>query len=155
MEYGRYVVFIHVVSAVIWVGGMIAIRVAVHPSMLHIEDGKLRMARQLEIMARLFRLVAPFVVLLLLTAVVMEVGLGLKADPEAKVLATLKEGLWIVMTLNYLMMIYRRGKAQRLFLSGDQSGAGAILRLIPHFMLPVNIAFGLIAVYFGVVLRGF
>ena len=35
-----FVVFFHVLSAFVWVGGMIAIRGAVHPSLQHIDDPK-------------------------------------------------------------------------------------------------------------------
>jgi len=30
-NYGHLIVFLHVLSAIIWVGGMIAIRIAAHP----------------------------------------------------------------------------------------------------------------------------
>ena len=31
VNYGHILIFLHVLSAIIWVGGMIAMRVAVHP----------------------------------------------------------------------------------------------------------------------------
>ena len=37
-EYKVIIVFLHVISAVIWVGGMIAMRYASHPSFLEIES---------------------------------------------------------------------------------------------------------------------
>ena len=40
-NYSSIIVFLHVISAVIWVGGMIAIRFAVHYSMQNIEEPKI------------------------------------------------------------------------------------------------------------------
>jgi len=58
-DYAFFIVFLHVLSAFVWVGGMIAIRGAVHPSLQHIDDPKVRIARTLEIMHRLFMIVLP------------------------------------------------------------------------------------------------
>jgi len=41
--YNHTVVFLHVLSAFVWVGGMIAIRVAVHPVLQSIEDPKTKL----------------------------------------------------------------------------------------------------------------
>ncbi len=46
--------FLHVISAVIWVGGMIAIRLAVHYSMQEIDDPKIKLGRTLESLRRFF-----------------------------------------------------------------------------------------------------
>lgn len=145
-----FIVFFHVVSAIVWVGGMIAVRVAVHPALQNIEEPKIRIARSLEITNRLFRLVLPFVVVLLLTAVAMQIGLGLKGP-----IVHVKEATWVLMALNYGAMIVRRNKAEKYFLSGHTEVAAQTLAVIPRMMIPVNIALGLFALYFGVILRGF
>ena len=44
-NYGHLIVFLHVLSAFVWVGGMIAIRVAVHPV---IQRGGVTAAEMLE-----------------------------------------------------------------------------------------------------------
>jgi len=36
-EFKVYIIFLHVISAVIWVGGMVAIRFAAHQSFMQIE----------------------------------------------------------------------------------------------------------------------
>ena len=145
-----FIVFFHVVSAIVWVGGMIAVRVAVHPALQNIEEPKVRIARSLEITGRLFRLVMPFVVVLLLTAVIMQMGLGLTGP-----LVHIKEAIWMMMALNYGAMIVRRNKAEKYFVSGHTEVAAETLSVLPRMMIPVNIALGLFALYFGVILRGF
>jgi uncharacterized membrane protein len=59
-EYSSIIVFLHVLSAVVWVGGMIAIRGAVHPSLQSIDDPKIKLGKTLQIVGRLFHLVIPF-----------------------------------------------------------------------------------------------
>ena len=43
-NYSSIIVFLHVISAVVWLGGMIAIRFAVHYSIQNIEDPKIKLA---------------------------------------------------------------------------------------------------------------
>ena len=149
-EYGQAIIFLHVLSAIVWVGGMIAMRIAVHPVMGHIEDPKQRVARSLEAMNNLFRLVLPFIVILLLTALILELGLGLRNH-----LTTAKEAIWVLMALNYAFMVMRRNRAQQYFLSGHPEVAANMLAIIPTRLLPLNIGLGILALYLGIILRGF
>ena len=153
-DYAFYLVFLHVLGAIVWVGGMIGMRVAVHPGLQHIEDPKKRMARTLEIVRNLFMLVAPFIVLILLTGLVMGLAVGVPGTPMGTVVY-IKEGVWTLMTLNYAMMVWRRNKAERYFVGGDLAGARAMMAPIPNLMLPVNIALGILALVLGIALRGF
>jgi len=149
-----FVVFFHVLSAFVWVGGMIAIRGAVHPSLQHIDDPKVRLARTLEIMHRLFMIVMPFIIVLLVTGGMMAIGMGFKGTPLYG-MVHVKEAIWTIMTINYTWMFIKRNKAERLFVAGDLAGAKAVLAPIPNIMLPLNIALGVIALAVGVTLRGF
>ena len=153
-EYAGLIVFLHVLGAIVWVGGMIAIRVAVHPTMQSIEDGKIKLGKTLMIMGKLFNLVLPFILILLLTAIVMLVGIGFKGTELAPI-TYIKEGIWIVMTLNFAYMYISRAKAQKFFDAGNPTEARAKVSKIPNLLLPINIFLGLVAVYLGVMLRGF
>lgn len=155
-EYGRLIIFFHVISAVIWVGGMIAIRLAVHPSLQKIADPKIRIPRTLEVMKRLFMFMIPVVFLLLLTALLLVVGFDFKHnDPALHSVALAKEGIWTFMTANLIMMIIRRKKAEKAFYLQQNDVMLKHMTLISKYMLPVNILLGVIAIYLGIVLRGF
>lgn len=153
-EYSRIIIFLHVISAVIWVGGMIAIRVAVHPSLQTVDEVSIRLGKSLMIMKRLFLLVLPFIVILLATAVVIAVGLDFKHSSLYGVVQ-IKEGIWTIMVINYGYMFFQRSKAQKLFDSGDLSAAKAKIAKIPTLFLPINIFLGIVAIYLGVMLRGY
>jgi uncharacterized membrane protein len=165
-EYKTIIIFLHIVSAVVWVGGMIAMRFAAHYSFVEIESPLHRLQRIAHALKRLFAIVSPFVVILILTAVIMAVGLGFRAaavDANGNViddyayhiynLVHVKEGIWMLMSINLVAMILRRNKAQKLLDAGDSTGAKKALELIGKYMVPINIILGLIAIYLGVTLR--
>ncbi|WP_304545632.1 hypothetical protein [Sulfurimonas microaerophilic] len=165
-EYKTIIVFLHVISAVVWVGGMIAMRYAAHYSFAQIESPLHRMQRSAHALKRLFTIVSPFVFILIITAVIMAVGLGFRAaavDASGNViddyamyiynLVHVKEVIWMVMAVNLLAMILRRNKAQKLLDAGDSAGAKKALELIGKYMVPLNIILGVIAIFLGVTLR--
>lgn len=151
MNFGSEIIFLHVLSAVIWVGGMIAVRVAVHPAMQLIATPEIRLSRSLNITKNLFFLVIPFIIILLGTGILMIYGLGHKGH----LLVHIKEGIWTFMLINFIAMFIRRAKAEKHSRNGEIAEAKKIATIITNYMLPVNIALGLIAIYLGISLRGF
>ncbi|BCD60830.1 MULTISPECIES: hypothetical protein [unclassified Nitratiruptor] len=154
-EMMKYIIFFHVLGAIIWVGGMIAIRFAVHPSMQHIDDDHIRLARLLEITGRLFGLVLPFIVIILITGLYMAHVFGFSGHTDLSTIVHVKEAIWLVMTLNYAGMVWLRFKAQSYYLASNYLMAKKMLAPIAKYMLPLNIFLGVMALYFGLVLRGF
>ncbi|MDD2906880.1 MAG: hypothetical protein WBK95_07065 [Sulfurimonas sp.] len=150
-EYKTLIVFIHVFSAVVWVGGMIAMRYAAHPSFLQIESPAHRMERIAHALKGLFTIVVPFVILLLLTAIIMIKGYDL-SNTEYATLGHIKEGIWSLMAVNLFVMILRRNRAVRLLNEGNMVGAKFSLELIGKYMVPVNIILGTVAIFLGVAL---
>ena len=148
LEYKTFIVFLHVISAVVWVGGMIAMRYAAHPSFMEIESPAKRLERIAHALKRLFTIVLPFVIILLLTAVVMIKGYGL-SQSEFSMLSHTKEGIWSVMFINLIVMMKRRNRADKMLAGGDFAGAKSQLELIGKFMVPVNILLGVTAIFLG------
>ncbi len=153
-NYAHLIVFIHILGAIIWIGGMIAVRVAVHPVMQSIEEPKIKLGKILEITGKLFNLVLPFIVLILLTALIMSVAMN-GHHGSNKFLFIAKEAIWTVMTLNFSFMYFKRSKAKKLFDSGELIQAKALIANIPNLLLPINIILGVVAIWLGVSLRGY
>ncbi|NOX15468.1 MAG: hypothetical protein GXP61_05520, partial [Epsilonproteobacteria bacterium] len=115
--------------------------------------------RSAHALKRLFVIVFPFVVILIITAVIMSIGLGFRVatiDNSAMSLYNIihiKETIWVVMTLNFISMIFIRNKVQKLINIKDFKSAGARLKIIGKYMVPINIILGVIAIYLGVFLR--
>ncbi len=149
-NYAMIIIFLHILSAVVWVGGMIAIRLAVHPALQGIEDSKLKLSKTLEITRKLFHLVFPFIIISLLCALVLIIGAGYSGWK-----IYVKEAIWTVMTLNYIYMYIQRFRAARALKKDDIQRAKELIRLLPNRLLPLNIILGIIAILFGVMIRGF
>lgn len=160
------IVFLHVISAVIWVGGMVAMRFAAHQSFVHVENPLFRMERISHALKRLFSIVLPFVLILIITAVLMAVGWDFRnaaLDANANVidqnamdmynLVHVKEVIWMVMAMNLGVMMYLRANADKFLKAGNSAQAQKKLGLIGKYMVPLNIILGIAAIYLGVVLR--
>ena len=148
LEYKVIIVFLHVISAVVWVGGMVAMRYAAHPSFIEIESPLKRLERIADALKRLFCIVAPFVLFLLVTAVLMIKGYSISAT-EYKIFAYAKEAIWTIMFLNLGVMIRRRNNAQKAIEKGEMVLAKEQLGMIGKYMVPMNIALGLVAIFLG------
>jgi len=147
-EYKVIIVFLHVLSGVIWVGGMVAMRYAAHPSFLEIESPIKRLERIADALKRLFYIVLPFVIVLFITAFIMIKGYSL-SESEFKTLGLLKVTIWSVMFVNLLVMLYRRDRAQKAIEDGRVVDAKKKLEMIGKYMVPLNIALGVIAIFLG------
>jgi len=147
-EYKVIIVFLHVISAVVWVGGMVAMRYAAHPSFVEIESPAKRLERIADALKRLFCIVAPFVLVLLVTAIIMLKGYSI-SESEFKNIGYAKEAIWSVMFLNLGVMIRRRNNAQKALEKGEFVVAKNQLEMIGKYMVPVNITLGIVAIFLG------
>ena len=152
-NYSSFVVFLHVISAVIWVGGMIAIRFAVHYSMQNIEEPKIKLGRTIENLKRFFSMVIPSIIVLLITAIIMILGLGLKETTLYNIVI-IKELIWSLMTIIFIIVYIKTNKAQKALLNNDLLNAKKYLLPIATYYIPMNILLGIIAIFFGVIIRG-
>ncbi|MEA3371302.1 MAG: hypothetical protein U9Q40_08165 [Campylobacterota bacterium] len=150
-EYKTLIVFLHVISAVVWVGGMVAMKFAAHPSFMQIESPAHRLERIAHALKGLFTIVVPFVVILLVTAVIMIQGYSL-SQSEFSMMSHAKEGIWAFMAINLFVMIQRRNRAVKLLSEGDMVGAKFSLELIGKYMVPLNIILGVVAIFLGTTL---
>ena len=153
-NFSSIIVFLHVISAVIWVGGMIAIRFAVHYSMQNIEDPKVKLGRTLENLKRFFYIVIPTIITLLITAIIMIIALGFKGTALYNIVMV-KEIIWTIMLIIFITIYMKRNKAQKAFDNGDFANTKKQLIPIATYFIPINIVLGLVAIFLGITLRGF
>lgn len=153
-NFSSLIIFLHVISAVLWVGGMIAIRFAVHYSIQNIVEPKIKIERTLENLKRFFNMVIPAILILLITAVIMIIALGFKGTPLYSFVIA-KEAIWTVMTIVFIIIYVKRNKAEKAFMEGDFLTAKNNLAPIAKYYIPLNIILGIVAIYLGVTLRGF
>jgi len=165
----QLIVFVHVLSAIIWVGGMIAMRLAVHPVIFRggvtaeqmlrsdVMDSMLKPEQRLGItlqsMGRLFNLVMPFIIFLFATGLIMAIATG-GHKGALKTLFLSKEIIWTIMAVNYGFMYYKRATAWKMFDQGKVKEAKARMKWTANVLLPLNIVLGVVALWMGVSLRG-
>ncbi len=154
-EYARFIVFIHVFAAIIWIGGMIAVRLAVHPSLPVINEKAQRLEFVIGVLNRFFLMVSPSIALLGLTGIVMMLGAGFKGAPDLYVLVHIKTQIWTVMTIIYGVIYFRFNKAKKFFNAGELEVSAKYLAPLAKILIPTNIFLGLIALMLGVILRGY
>lgn len=148
------IIFLHVLSAIVWIGGMIAIRFAVHFSMQQIQEPKIKIERTLDNLQRFFTLVIPSIIILLITALLLVFGIGFKDTPLNSIVH-IKESIWLVMTIVFILVYIKRNRAQKAFNEGNMPTVKANLEPIAKIYIPLNILLGIVALYLGVTLRGF
>ncbi|RXI28462.1 hypothetical protein [Aliarcobacter trophiarum] len=151
LEHSKLILFFHLLSVVIWIGGMIVIRFSVHYSFLKIDDVKTRLERILENLKKFFYMVIICILAIYITAILMHIGLGLKAN----FIAILKEIILLIMTFIFIKIFIQRYKAAKFFKNNEYILAKKELEPIAKYLIPINIAFGLVEIYLGIALRGF
>lgn len=160
-NYTNLVIFLHVLCAVVWVGGMVALQFLTRSAS---KDSPIerRFASRAALFKKFFIFLSPFVWLLLATSVFM--GLGYRDNAidtqgfiidtskfEAYQFINTKFTIWIVMVMNMILITWILKKAScRLCKPQKQSDC---MWLVSTHLLPINIILGITAIYIGVTIR--
>lgn len=166
-NFTNQIIFLHVFSAVIWVGGMVAARYGrVKPlrSLTKPEDYIHETTRY----TRFFKLMTPFVILLFITSLMMALGYKDNAYDEdgfitsnaaldlLKMIHT-KGGIWTVMAMNMGLMAWINYMASLNFTSCSNiqecKKCQNALWIIYNYLMPLNIILGTVEIMLGVLLR--
>ena len=144
----RWIVFAHVVGAVVWIGGMIMMRLAVHPSLD--EAGDRRIPFVLATLKRSFGILSIAAAVMGITGIYLMVSIG-----GLGVLAHLKSSIWIAMVMVLGFAMWKLTKANEAYSQNNIQMCKSNLELIAIKLMPINIILGLLEIFFGVVLRGY
>lgn len=155
-SYGRIIVFFHIVSASLLIGSMFTIRFIVKPVLMDIDEEKIRYRKCLRILDRYTYFVIAIMLVLVSASFMMSVGLGFEyASPTLYSMIHVKEALWLFIAFNFVYMYIKLIHAKRLFSMREFFEVHENLGLIVNCLMPLNIILSLIAVYLGVIIRGF
>jgi uncharacterized membrane protein len=160
-DYTNEVIFLHVISAVMWVGGMMAILVITKTAHKTVSDER-RLSGRAKLIKSYFKFLIPFIILSVITAIFMALGYkdnafgedGFVLDMRSAEIykyITMKGSIWGAMVLNMWLMIWVISKI-------DTEGckvqkASDCMWIVNTYLLPMNIILGLIAIYIGVSIR--
>lgn len=159
------IIFLHIISAVVWVGGMVAARYGrVKPLKTLSEPDEYIYETQRY--TRFFKLMTPFIVLLFITSVIMALGYHANAYDEdgfildqsavelLKMIHT-KGGIWTVMVMNMGLMAWINNKASKSFVACSNvkecKRCKEALEIIFNYLMPANIILGAVEIMLGVI----
>lgn len=166
-NFTNQIIFLHVFSAVIWVGGMVAARYGrVKPLRILVKPEEY--IHETKRYTRFFKIMTPFVVLMFITSIMMALGYRDNAyDADGFIISSaavdlyklidVKGGIWTVMAMNMALMAWINNKA-----SGNFTGCSSMqeckkcqnaLWIIYNYLMPTNIILGTVEIMMGVVLR--
>jgi uncharacterized membrane protein len=155
-QYARFIVFFHIFFAVVWVGGMIALRYAVHHATGIIEDKGVRLRLVLGYLSRFFKMVFVALAVIGVTGFVMLKAADMKALSGMQAgLMHLKTQIWTLMTMVFGYIYFKYSKARGAYDEGNIDECGKLLAPIAKYLIPTNIALGVLAIFFGVIARGY
>lgn len=160
-DYTNLVIFLHVVSAVMWVGGMMAILVITKTAHKTVSDER-RLTGRAMLIKSYFKFLSPFITLSVITAIFMALGYKDNAIAEDGFIIdfksmeiykyiTLKGSIWGAMVMNMLLMLWIISKAEKADCKIQK--AADCMWLVNTYLLPINILMGMAAIYIGVAIR--
>jgi len=155
-NFGRIVVFIHVISAAFLLGSMIMIRFIIKPILMAIDDEAMRYDRCIQILNKYTYYIFAAMLIIISASLTMSVGLGFEyANPTMFSMIHVKEAMWVFIAFNFVYMYSKLVNARRLYKKRNFFEVHENLGLIVNFLIPLNIILTLISVYMGVIIRGF
>lgn len=155
-NFGRIIVFFHVVSAALLIGSMAGIRLFVKPMLADISDEKLRCMQSLKIFRRYAYVVIAIMLVIFSASFMMNVGLGFEyANPIVYSMIYVKQFLWFFMSFNFFYMYIKFRQSSDAAAKMDFYEANENITVILDYLLPLNLVLSFIALYIGIVIRGY
>ena len=102
------IIFLHVFSVIIWIGGMAMMRCVVYPSLNSLPNDEVKTAQKINVMRRFIFVASPFILIL------MGTGIYLMSSFQGNMNVHIKEAIWLVMVLNFVLMYLQVKKQKKL-----------------------------------------
>jgi uncharacterized membrane protein len=160
-DYSLFVIFFHVMSASVWVGGMVTLWFVTRESSVNISVER-RATGRAETYKKFFTFLSPFIIILLITSIFMALGYkdnavdtnGFTLDfknLEMYKLINTKGSIWLIMVMNMGFMLWILSKAScKLCKTKVRADC---MWLVGKYLLPINILLGFVGIFLGVFLR--
>ncbi len=155
-SYSRIIVFLHILSASLLVGSMLIMIFVVRPVISSVKDPVLRHKSCLGMLKKYIYFIIPVMLILVSASVFMNVGLGFKyGNPTKFIMVHIKESIWLFMVFNFMLMYIKYSNAKRALKREDFLTTQENIILTVKYLMPLNLLLGMIAIYFGVIIRGY
>lgn len=155
-DFGRLIVFIHILSGSFLLGSIFTIRFIVKPVFTSIDDEITKYGRCIRLLDKYFMYLFVVMALIISASLTMTVGLGFEyANPTIYSLIHVKEALWLFIAFNFIYMYVKLKSATKLFKRREFLDVHEHLSLILNFLMPLNLILTVVSAYIGIIIRGF
>ena len=152
-EYGRFIIFLHVFSAIVFIGSLFALN-AIAFIGTKIDQDKLKST--LILMQKLLLVTGICIFIVLLSGELLTAGFNYRENaPEMFSIGHIKEVIFTVLMISFFVMLSKRKKAFVFFMIKDYQVTKDELIILSRYLIPFNILLSIVAIYIGVILRGF
>jgi uncharacterized membrane protein len=149
------IIMIHIASAIVCVGASFFFSMSVFPSLSQIPNERMIVRTTIRIMFRYLKVTFVASLLLLATGVFLALETKVyETNPILKTILYTKGYIWAFMTIAYFYAYNKTKMAKRICFKGDSLLAVENLKVIANYVFVLNFILGLIAIYFGIMLRG-
>ena len=149
------IVFLHVLSASLLIGSMFVIVFIIRPIAKKVEDVEKKCENCLKILKRFNIFLVPIMLIILSASLFMNIGMGFEyGDPTAFIMVHIKEAIWLFLAFNFLYIYRKYLNAKKAYSQKDFLLTQENIILITKYLLPLNLLISLIAVYFGIAIKG-
>ncbi len=154
-KYTKIIVLLHVLSAAIWMGGMITLT-ATMSHFIRMKPLKEDNIRIIMSSLKRFNFIVTFLILIVIvTALIMQMGFVFsQGNPILLTIVHTNEMMGGFMVAIFLYTVIKWRQAQKHYSSGNFLAAKNDLILVLDYLFPLNFFLGIIATYFGLILRG-
>jgi len=149
------IIMIHIASAIVWVGASFFFSMSVFPSLSQIPNERMIVRTTIRIIFRYLKVTFIASLLLLLTGIFLALNTKVyETNPILKTILYTKGYIWAFMTIAYYYAFSKAKSAKRICFKGDSILAVENLKVIANYIFVLNFILGLVAIYFGIMLRG-
>ncbi len=154
-NYKTLIIFLHILSASLLIGSMFMIIFIIRPIAKKVEDVKIKCGNCLKILKRFNIFLVPTMLVIFSASFFMNIGMGFEyGDPTTFIMIHIKEAIWLFLVFNFLYMYKKYLNATKAYKKKNFLITQENIILITKYLLPLNLVVSLMAVYFGIVIKG-
>jgi uncharacterized membrane protein len=150
------IIFFHIMSASVLIGSMFVIIFIIRPIGVREKNVGIKCGKCLMVLKRFNIFLAPAMLILVSASVFMNVGMGFEyGDPTAFIMIHIKESIWLFIAFNFMYIYKKYLNAKKAYKDKDYLVVQENIILITKYLVPLNLVCSLIAVYFGILIKGY
>ncbi|MDR0407836.1 MAG: hypothetical protein LBH45_02790 [Campylobacteraceae bacterium] len=155
-RYGDIFMYIHVVGVTMLLGALFAIRFLFYsPVEKAISDDEERYILYMRLLKRFFIFALAALFIIMIVSIFLAVGLHFRNDnPTYGAMMHIKEAVWIFIVFNMIYIYKKYKNALKAFEKNLLIETHENIMLIVKYLIPIILFFGLVAVFFGNIIRG-